>query len=381
MSRRPNHVGRAKRIAAMAMAGLLLHEWASAAADEPRSSVSPVNLGIPLDNARFEIDGTTVLGGVFGGDLRLNAVTLGEATFTRDEGKLHEIAAVRVRVAQSDGSMRTLSDEELVGGAAAVRIIAGRDIATPPTTGLDTMGGLSVATMLINDGSADVQIDVLLPVGLKDDKPGKSDREPEAILVGAPPRGAMRLGAIIAGDIDDPLVAEGVVEVPPTAFEDGRSAASVLFGGLDKPRAIAMVGYDLDDLGVHEVPALGFRLEIPRGTIVACKIFGAGESVLDMLASAAPPEPFAGALDGGSVGGGGGGGGGWYSGQSTQGELALPSWGGGGGDISIDGGGGGGGGGSHSPPSPPEPPVPGPAGLAPILVGLCVQGSSRRRRS
>ena len=373
--------GRAKRVAAGSLAALIASTFASSviasrdiASTELTQSeaIGPINrLGIPLDNARFQLDGKTVLRGVFGGDLRLDSVSLGEATYTREAGKLHEIAAVRVSLTLPDGSKRILSDEELASGPAPCRIIAGRDVTPWPSSAIDAMGGLSVATMLINDGSVSVTIDLLFPAGMRDDSPGKVDRKPEAILVGPPPSGSVRLGAIVAGDLDEPVIAEGMIDVPPEAFEAGRSAAAVLFGNVPGAKTIAMVGYDLDDVGVHNGPTLGFRIEIPKGVIIGFKLFGCGESETDMLASADSSHPFLGAFEGGFIGEGS------YGGEvgplPYQGFPGNPP----GSRTPFTGTDGG------PPPNPPSPPIP--AAPAPgaiiVLLGGLFNMTGRRRRS
>jgi len=359
--------GRAKHFAPRTLAALIAATFLCTVVLANDAGAPVRSLGVPLDSARFEIDGKTVLRGIFASDVRLDALSLGEVTYTREAGKLHEIAAVRVSTINADGTTRVFSDEELASGSASCRIIAGRDMTALPHSALDTLGGLSVATMLMNDGSANVRIDVYFPAGVLDDLPGTVDRKPEAILVGPPPTNAVRLGAIVAGDIDDPVIADGVIEVPPEALEAGRSGVAILFGDFAKPRTIAMVGYDLDELGVHDGPALGFRIEIPRGVIMGCKIFGGGESATDVLASASAGEPLLASFGEGWIGGGD---------FREPGHLAIPPFGrafpiSGAPFVGSDGG--------PNPPGGSIPIVPAPAAL--IVLALGLMAPRRRRRN
>jgi hypothetical protein len=244
--------------------------------------------GITLDSVRFALNGQHVLAGVYAGNLTLDALSLGDATFTREESTIHGIAAVRVWVrASADGSStwRLVTDEELVAGAAAVRIASARDLDPPPTTAIDALSGLSVSSMLLCDGSADVRIDIFFPTGIVDDRPERRDRMPEALLVGPPPSGNVTLAAILAGDIDDPTVAAESVTVDPADLDSGRSGVAILWRGAERATPIAFAGYDLNDLGASRGGALGYRLTVPRGVTMACKLFGLGEASLQTLAT------------------------------------------------------------------------------------------------
>ncbi len=337
-------------------ASILLLGASSLAETEKREVVSTasVEAGIPLDSARFDCNGERVLRGVFAGNLTIDALSMGEGTFTREESQLHPIATVRVWAQRPGEAWRLLSDEEIASGRATVRIIAARDFQPAPTTSLDVLGGLSVATMLINDGREAVRIDALLPLGINDNAVGVPDRTPEVVLVGPPPSGPVTLAAIIAGDIDDPVLAEGAAIVTTQAVDEGRSGVAMIWAGSESATPLAMLGFDLDDLGVHEGVALGFRIEIPPGITLTCKLLGLGEAALSTLARAdAASDTFGdfgmiGSGGGGGYGGGGYGGGGYGGG----GGLSLPpyrvdpspgSGPGGGGGGGYQGGGQGGG--------------------------------------
>lgn len=346
---------------------------------------------IPLESARFLHEGAPVVQGTFAGNLMLDAVSIGDATFSRDRSTLHAIAAVRVSVG-GEGRWTPLADEELAAGGAAARIVAARDMVPAPSTAIDTLGGLSVSTMLLADGRDDVRIDVFLPMGVLDDAPGRPDRGPEALLVGPPPSGPVFLRAILAGDIDDPVVAEEPVTVTRDAVDAGRSGAAVIVAGSSRPMNVAMVGYDLDDLGAHEAGAVGFRLEVPRGVTMAFKLFGLGEAPMSVLASAAALEdtPLMASLGGGALGFGGGGGGGsgrMHPFPTFVGPRSYAlggdggSGGGGGGGVVVgsgSGGGNGGGGGGNHDGGGGDPPVPAPGAVA-LLALVAAHGPSRRR--
>lgn len=337
--------------------------------DEPPAPVR--RLGTPLDNARFDVDGKVVLRGTFASDVKIDSMSLGQVTYSREEGRLHEIVAVRVSRIDENGVAWPVSDEELESGTGPCRIIAGRDVSPWPASALDTLSGLSVSTLLTADGTADVRVDVLFPGALLDDNPDEEDREPEAILVGPPPSGPITLGGIIAGDLEDPVVAAPMVEVPPEALAAGRSNVSVIYGR-DGAHAlpVAMVGYDLNELSAPEGSIIGLRIEIPRGVMFSCKLIGGGKTETQMLASAELANPLIGAL-----------GDGYYTGDPVGGAyfgplqlpppVSTPFA-----NTSLPGGGGGDGG----PSDPPETPSPVPTPATIVAFAAIVAANGRRRR-
>jgi hypothetical protein len=332
---------------------------------------------MPVDNARCLVDGTPVFRGTFAANLVLDSISIGDATFRAEDMKIHGAADVRVLVRDESG-WRTLVDDEIASGAHGVRVVAGRDFLPPPGTALDAMSSGSIASMLVVDGTRDVRIDVMLPLGVADNAKGRPDRMPEVLLVGPPPRGSIELRALLAGSIDDPVVSTEGLVVDADVAARCLSGFAVLFGGATRPLVLAMAGFDLDAVGATDGAALGFRVEAANGSAAVFKLFGLGDAASVLLGSAEDPMASLGLVSGGTIGGGGGGGGGGRRGRSSLPPAVFipPSIFGGGGGVSIDGGGGGGGGGSR-PPAPPVIPAPAVPMLAAVLALL---GNRRRRR-
>jgi hypothetical protein len=355
-------------MATAASAIVVASQLGAAPDDEPPSPVQ--RPGIPVETARFEVDGRSVVHGTFATNVNLDSLTIGEATYTREEGRLHEIVAVRVYALDADGHATPVSDEELAAGTAAAAIIAARDLDPWPQSAIDTLGGLSVATLLLSRGTTAIRVDVMFASPILDDKPGELDKNPEAILIGPPPDGSVRLSALIAGDLDEATEGPVVVSVPLESLKAGRSNVDVIYGR-ERPasRPVAFVGYDIDEFGVSETPIIGLRLEIPAGVLMSCKLFAAGKSETQMLASADSPPLMAALGDGFYIGRSGGG--------ASSGPLQLPPPVypplNGPGDISGDGGGG------SVPPDNDTPVIPGPPAFLALACAYLAAGRRRAR--
>ncbi|MBL9150268.1 MAG: hypothetical protein JNM94_16385 [Phycisphaerae bacterium] len=355
-------------MATAASAIVVASQLGAAPDDEPPSPVQ--RPGIPVETARFEVDGRMVVHGTFATNVNLDSLTIGEATYSREEGRLHEIVAVRVYALDADGNAVPISDEELANGSASAAIIAARDLEPWPSSAIDTLGGLSVATLLVSRGTASIRIDVLFAAPILDDKPGEVDKNPEAILIGPPPDGSVRLSALIAGDLDDAIEGPVPISVPLESLKAGRSNVDVILGR-ERPSTepVAFVGYDIDEFGVSETPIIGLRLEIPAGVLMSCKLFAAGKSELQMLASADSPPLMAALGEGYNFGRSGGG--------ASSGPLQLPPpvyplFNG---PVDIDGGGGG----SSVPPNN-TPVIPSPPAFLALACACAGAAGARRGR-
>ncbi|MDZ4754770.1 MAG: hypothetical protein SGJ11_09765 [Phycisphaerae bacterium] len=340
--------------------------------------------GLLVENARLEHNGMRVAHGVFARNLVLDAVTVGDATFTREENRIHSGVDVRVSIdggeevrdearsavgdPDSTGTWRVLGDEEMASGSAPVRIVTARDLHPVPTTALDTIGGFSISTMLSTDGSSAVRIDVLFPLGVTDNAAGTSDRIPEVLVVGPIPSGAYTLTAILAGDIDDPSLASESAVITAETLDRSRSGVSILWAGGSGASPIAMLGFDLDDLGAHEGTAIGYRIKVPAGVSMTCKVFGLGDPSIQPLGNV--DELL---VNLGDVGGGFGkyGGGGRL--RLPLPPLDFPSFPRGG-PVSPDGGPRGPG------PTVTTPPIPAPSAALVLIAGVLAASRQRALR-
>ncbi len=354
----------------------------------------------PFDTGRFLSVNGEVYAGIFGSSVTVETLTVGEATYRAQLDELIEVASVRIYVSTDQGAEpMLLTDEQLASGEFGVAFGLGREFErTQFATALDVMQGLDLAKMLFTDGSRGVRVDVLLAVPLRDSAPGEFDLSPEALLLGSFANQQVRLGAIIGGNIDQPILAQEPVEVDPNGFLDGRTGVSIVTDVTRDPQPIAIVGLDLSVLGIgDETAVIGYRLEIGPGAPAMFNLIGVGRDwqrdLATPIATLEEPQDFEavglgfvedwaprggfgtvglamsqplarGPLLGGSgfrgSGGGSGGGGGLPRGPFSNGDQEP-------GDDHDDGGDDG------------DPPVPAPGTLI-ILLGYGLTCGSRRRR-
>lgn len=299
--------------------------------------------------ARFLSEHGEVFGGSFGSSVLLDTLTIGEATYRSSMDEMIEAASVRVRVDRNgDGRYELLSDDEIMRGDGPVSFAFGRNVdSTSYRTTLDVMRGRDLARLLMSDGRAAVQLDVLLTTEIIDDRPDIEDHAPEAIVLGSFNGQGARLAAIIGGNVDQPILARDPVHIDPATIAAGESGVNIVVAGLDAPIPISIVGLDLfGGLGVRgQQSALGFRLEIPAGSPAFFNVLGTAHAAQQVDRHTDIDEDHEDAYGFESLGGGGGGGGYGYGGAgriSFAAPLRSSRIGGGGG---FRGGGGGGGGG------------------------------------
>jgi len=337
----------------------------------------------PFLTGRFVNDGRDVYSGVFRNNVDIDSLTLGTATFRASMNELIEPLSVRISVdVDGDGNFELLTDEMLRDGShpAAIAIAAGIDAEKYPTA-LDAMQGLSLAHMLFTDGSAAVQIDMLLVVSLYDDD-SDDDTSPELIVLGSVDGHDIKAAAIIGGNVDDPILAQQPVAMSAESFATGTTGMSMVIRQTARPQSFNMSGLDLShDLGVEEgVQALGYRIIIGPGKPAMLNVLGAGGEMQRTLAQNMPIFPdledfLLGAVVGNSWNGGG-------SVFRVPGVTESPIYFA---RVPLDfqgSGGGGGGGGRTTPPTTPptdpeEPLIPAPATLPALLLLFARQ--SRRR--
>ena len=338
---------------------------------------------VPFTTGRFVSEDRDVFNGLFSGDVLIDTLTLGDTTYRAELQEFVEAAAIRVYVDRTgNGSWELLTDEDLAGGAEPVSLALARDLnpADIPTA-LDAVQGLSISHMLHTTGSAAVRVDVLLTVGIYDDKPTEDDQTPEAIVVGSFRESGPQVTAMIAGHVDEPVFAGRTALLDGNEITAGATGMDILLGNNDTPQGICVLGLDLSgQLGVEEgILAVGYRLEIPAGQTAMFNIFGAaveGQRALgEDLQVLDEPEAFGGALGGGgrSLGAGVGAGSHLPRGSRTS--------------FRGSGGGGGGGGGGRPPfepkdtPDDPEKPqdVPAPGSLITLLAGGLIRSRRQRR--
>jgi len=279
---------------------------------------------IPYQSGRFLSADREVSRGAFSDSLRIDAITLGHATYRAQRNELVVPSSVRVSIDRDgDGVFEMLSDEELRSGQAPVGFALGRGVnSADVSTSLEVASALDLARLLYSDGTARVRVDILLSVPLYDDREGETDQYPEALLAGAVGDARMDLYAIVGGNIDEPILAPRHVALAGDDVARGRTGVSMLTQRSDAPYAIGMVGVDLSTgFGVEPgLRTIGYRLEVEPGAETAFAVFGAGTAM--QLAEAdeelLEEEEPAGA-SAGSLGGGGGGGFGSFGGS----DLAL----------------------------------------------------------
>lgn len=360
------------------------------------------------DTGRFVATQGEVSRGVFSSDLLLDHLSIGEASFRAQLDEFIEMTSVRIYAASQDddGAFRLLSDEQLAGGASPVSFAVARDLDPAKfNTALDAMQGRNLAHMLFSDGSTAVRVDAMLAFPLYDNKPSEADRSPEGLLIGSFNNHTVRVWAIVAGNVESPILGNRYEELVFDHFDLARTPISMLIHGQEAAMGMTIVGLDLfGNLGLRSGEAvLGFRVEIEPspGNPIMFNVIGAGgedqKTLGQNVTEMTQPEDFA---FFGSVGGGSSGG------MSGIGGIAGRGFGSGGG---ISGGGGGGGGGARSPgggndtpppdtadptPGPSETPggggggggsevpidpnIPGPGGLA-LLLTAAAMGRKRRR--
>ncbi len=365
--------------------------------------------------ARFNSEHGEVFSGTFGNSVVLDSLTIGESTFRATMNEMIEVSSVRVRIdREGNGQYELLSDEQLASGDAPVSFAFGRQVDHGKyRTALDVMRGRDLARLLMSDGSANVQVDVLLATEILDDRPGSEDNSPEAILVGSFNGRGARVGAIIGGSVDRPILAQSPFEINSDWLAYGESGVNIVLDGFDAPIPISIVGMDLfGALGVKaNQSAIGFRLEIPAGSPAFFNLMGTAHAPQQVAGRAGMEASeqddfeleFAGSFGGGGYGGGGGGalgsaplrgiaglgnggfrGGGGGGGGGRGGvpltDLLPPNGENGNGETGSggnNGNGGGHGGGGGSTATPPVVPAP---GTIAVLLMAGVFGGRRRRQ-
>lgn len=338
-----------------------------------------------FETGRFLSGDREVYSGLFVEDVTIETITIGAATFRASLDELIEPLTVRVRIDRiGNGKFELLSDEMLRSGAFPVGFAVALGLDPDDySTALDAMQGLSLGHMLFTDGSAAVQIDVLLIASLVDDRPTEDDMTPELVLLGSLGSHGVTAQAIIGGNVDEPIFAKAPTDFTNQAFAIGTTGVDMVTHQMARPLPVAMVGMDLSsDLGVaEETRVYGYRITISPGAPAMFNILGAGMDSQRALAQDLPIVPNIDDFMLGDFGGAfGGAGGGAFRipgvAETSQFLARVPL------DFQGTGGGGGGGGDNFPPPPPPEPPpdpeVPAPATL-PALLLLFVRGSRRRR--
>jgi hypothetical protein len=336
----------------------------------------------PFQAGRFLSGEQEVYAGLFLDDVKIDTLTLGSATFRASMEELVEPMSVRIAVDRDgDGTFEVLSDEQLRAGNAhaGLAVALGLNPEKFPTA-LEAMQGLSLGHMIWTDGSAAVQIDVLLISALYDDAPSEDDAVPELIVLGSMSTHGVRAAAIIGGNVDEPILAAEPKTFSPDAFAAGTTSIDIVLHNDEKPNAVAMVGLDLSgDLAVQEgVRALGYRIIIDAGSPAMLNILGSGTDLQRTLAQDLPIVPDIEDFLLGELGVGFGAGAGVFRvpGVSETSQYLAR--------VNLDfqgspGDSSGGSGGAPPPPNPPdEPEIPAPATL-PALVLLFAP--ARRRRS
>jgi len=339
-----------------------------------------------FETGRFVSGDREVFSGLFLDDVTIDSVTIGSATYRASMEELIEPLTVRVRVDErGDGNFTLLTDEMLRSGDHPVTFAVAMGLKLEDySTALEAMQGLSLAHMLFTDGSATVQIDVLLIASLYDDRPAENDASPEVIVLGSILEHAVSAAAIIGGNVDEPILARDPVPFSADAFRNATTGVEMVMHQSARPNPIAMVGFDLShDLGVEEgVRALGYRITIAPGKPAMFNVLGAGAESQRALAQDIPIVPniedFLLGDFGAAATSGGGSGVFRVPGLSEVSQFLARV------PLDFQGSGGGGGGGTNgtTPPPPVDPPddpvIPAPATLPALALLLIAPRRSRR---
>lgn len=266
-----------------------------------------------FQTGRFLSGDNEVRAGLFGQNVTIDTLTIGDATYRSERSELMHAMTVRVYAdTNGDGELDLLTDEAMASGRSLVGLAIARELnAGEFSTALSAMQGLSLGHMLYTDGTTPVRVDVLLAVSTYDDRPLEDDGAPEAIIIGSFSEHQVRVTAITAGNVDDPTFAAKTATLDRSHFESARTGMDMLTHNAEKPFAISMVGLDQSgDLGVEEgVEVLGYRVEIAVGAPAMFNIMGASYEGVGALAREMPELDEEVGFLGGALGGGGGGGG------------------------------------------------------------------------
>lgn len=282
---------------------------------------------LPFRAGRFLADDREVFNGTFDRDLRIDSLTIGEGMFRATRNELLPASTIRVMVDTTGrGAWRVLSERELMSGFGPVRFAHG---ARTARTALDAFSARHLDRLFFSDGTANVRIDLLMTTGLYDSGAGRSDATPEMVIAGNLRGGNARLGAIIGGNVDEPILARRIHALDTNSLQRAETGISVVLN--DQPASVGMVGLDLSDAFDVQpgVAAIGYRLELDRGATGFFTMFGSG--LAEQLVGNEPsliedPEEreFLGATGGGGGGGapvyGGGRGMRQISGANTPGD-------------------------------------------------------------
>lgn len=261
---------------------------------------------LPFRAGRFLADDREVFNGTFDRDLRIDSITIGEGMFRATRNELLPASTIRVMVDESGrGNWRVLSERELLSGFGPVRFAHG---ARGGRSVLDAFSARHLDRLFFSDGSVSVRIDLLMTTGLYDSGAGRSDATPEMVIAGNLRGGSARLGAIIGGNVDEPILARRVHTLDTNSLQRAETGISVVLN--DQPASVGMVGLDLSDAFDVQpgVAAIGYRLELDRGATGFFTLFGSG--MADQFVGNEPsliedPEEqeFLGATGGGGGGG------------------------------------------------------------------------------
>lgn len=267
---------------------------------------------IPFESGTFLSDDMEVFQGIFSQSLKLDTLSLGEATFRVDRNELVRPSSIRVYVdVDRDGNYELLSDEQLQAGKSPVGFAFGRDMEiSEGSTSIEVASSLDFARMLYTDGTVPVRVDVLLSIPLYDNEGELADNMPEAIVAGSLDINGIALTAIVAGNLDEPITARRTLKINQDSIASGETGIVMLMTRPLIPQRIGIVGADLsEDLGLRPgLTALGYRLEVNPGNEGVFAVLGSADEAQLLLGMEEPIIEIENLASAGELGGGGGGG-------------------------------------------------------------------------